>query len=41
MRESRLTLPDGSEMPPKAVVIGRGPDLFLLAGRECYRAALA
>lgn len=41
INESRLTLPNGAELPPQAIVIGRGTDLFVIAGRDCYRATLS
>jgi hypothetical protein len=40
INESRLTLPDGSELPPQAIIAGRGPDLFVIAGRNCYGTTL-
>jgi len=41
INESRLKLPGGAELPSQAIVTGRGPDLFVIAGRDCYRATLS
>lgn len=40
LRASRLTLPDGDELPANASLIGRGPDLTVIVGRNCYRLSL-
>jgi hypothetical protein len=37
--EYRIVLPDGSP-PPPARIVGRGPDLHLLAGEQWYRLSL-
>ena len=37
IKESRLILPNGEDLPPRAVMTGRGPYLFVFAGRDCYR----
>jgi hypothetical protein len=36
-----LTLPDRADLRPDATVTGRGPDLFVIAGRDCYRTTLS
>jgi hypothetical protein len=41
INESRLTLPGGAELPSQAIVAGRGPDLFVIVGRDCYRTTLS
>ncbi|MFD7203759.1 hypothetical protein [Streptomyces sp. NPDC059893] len=38
--EYRIVLPDGSPLPKRAQVIGRGPDLHVLSGDDWYRLGL-
>lgn len=40
VRERRLTLPDGNELPLEAAITGRGPELFVTVGNDCYRTTL-
>ena len=37
IKESRLIMPNGEDLPQRAVMTGRGPQLLVFAGPNCYR----